>query len=150
MRRLAAVIALAAVMLCPVARAQTNSFDVAAFGLYDLGTHQMGGGVLALYFPTPNIGAGLGFYYFKGTVAMPNADFQLRYPITIGPVTITPWVSTGAATGLYGNGNGSAVGLACGGVSVATPVKSLDLTLGVVKATTERSPWLVAGLVLRL
>jgi hypothetical protein len=152
MKRLAAFIALAAALLCPAARAQTNGFDVAAFGLYDAGTRQIGAGVLAIYNATPYVGAGVGFYYFPRpvTVAMPSANFQLKYPLTLGPVTITPWMGTGAATGLYGSGSGSAVGLAYGGIAVDTPVKTLDLTLGVVKATTERSPWLVAGLVWRL
>ena len=149
MKRLAAVCGLALVLLTPSARAQSNAVSVAAFGLWDVGTHQVGGGVLALYNATPYTAVGAGFYYLGGEVAMPSANFQLQYELTLGPVKVTPWVGTAAATGLYGTGSGQAVGLAYAGLAVSA-CKGFDVAGGVIKCTAEKSPWLTISAVLKL
>lgn len=130
-----------------------TNWGVAAFGIYTpnsttTGKKAYGAGAVFLYNINSYMATGLGIDWLENDVTMPNGQFQFQAPLKIAnSLTLTPFVFTGIATPISGDGynNGQVVGLF--GAGLAAKVSGgFNVFYAIEQRTGQNSPWSLFGL----
>lgn len=97
-----------------------SNWTVVAYGTYaPKRPQEVGGGGLVAYNVNPYLAAGVGLDYL-GSLRMTSGNVQLKVPITVAGITVTPFgvAGIGVPIGGAGSDNGSAAVIAGGGADV--------------------------------